>query len=244
MGIQFRRVIRYTPNRTKLKMTLEIEIEIFDFTEEDHVEESFKEHLKLDVEKTSTFEDLKQMIKDKTFYETEDQSFLLGFVPIDSKLLVKDVCSSGDLITAYIKSQEAYECSRLTNVSEDPVILIVGSREDFKRIPVVKHQTTKLQGNILSKSNRFSIVKETSGDIGDKRYDCNVYQVDDGAIVELHQGQVLQYKGTLAQEVVVSEMKTFREADLRRGFLSHNMREALDIIFGVGRFGVAVAHLA
>merc|ERR1712215_362362 len=160
------RVIRDTPSRTKLKMTLEIEIEIFDFTEEDHVEESFKEHLKLDVEKTSTFEDLKQMIKDKTFYETEDQSFLLGFVPIDSEQLVKDVCSSGDLITAYIRSQEAYECSRSTNVSEDPVILIVGSREDFKRIPVLNHQTTKLQG-----------------DIGDKRYDCNVYQVDDGAIV-------------------------------------------------------------
>ena len=132
------------------------------------------------------------MIRDKTFYETEDQSLLLGFVPIDSEQLVKDVCSTGDLITAYIRSQEANECSRLTNVSEENVILIVGSREDFKRIPLVKHQTITLPGKLFRLTNTFSIIKKTAGDIGDGKYLCDVYQVDDGATVELRPGQVLQ----------------------------------------------------
>ena len=109
-------------------------------------------------------------------------------------------------------------------------MLIFGFRDSFKRIPLEKDKDVNLPGNWFHKHSTFGIVIETEGKLGDRVWECNMYKVEVGAQVEYKRGKFLKYEGNLPKEMSVEERKLFKESELKKGFLSQNMKEVLEIL--------------
>ena len=167
------------------------------------MEESYRTPLTLDLDEDATFDDLKALINDEESFEPEDQHMYLGFVPLDSFLPVKDFCLPGDTVDVHIWQQEALENVSFSMQIENTITMIVGSREKFRRIPFRKNRDFELQSDFFHKHQKFGIVTATAGDIGDKVFECDIYQVEDGKRVEYRDGKFFQYIGTLLQEMHV-----------------------------------------
>ena len=82
--------------------------------------------------------------------------------------------------------------------------------------------------SILRKHLRFGKVTATDGGLGERKFRCVIYQVKDGAQVEYRNNKIMQYKGTLFEDLNVVE-----EIELQKGFIPKNMKDALRFIANI-----------
>ena len=185
------------------------------------------------MDQDSTFQNLKTKIKEEEEYEPEEQELLIGFYPVDSTCRLKDICNDGDTITVLISRQKAPEKVTLSNVSNETFFMIIGVREKFEIIPF-KKETRELSSSFFQKYQKFGIVSKTRGEDGERVFTCNIYEVKDCAKVEIRDREkIFQFIGTLPEQMQVKKQKVFKESELKKGFLSQNMRDALTVITSI-----------
>ena len=132
-----------------------------------------------------------------------------------------------------ISRQKAPEKVTLSNVSNETFFMIIGVREKFEIIPF-KKETRELSSSFFQKYQKFGIVSKTRGEDGERVFTCNIYEVKDGAKVEIRDREkIFQFIGTLPEQMQVKKQKVFKESELKKGFLSQNMRDALTAITSI-----------
>ena len=90
-------------------------------------------------------------------------------------------------------------------------------------------------------------MKRSRGEDGERIFTVNVYEVNDGRKVEIRDGKVIEFSGTLPVEVQVKKEKVFKETELKKGFLNQNMKDAMQVLGfglqGATRIGALAAGL-
>ena len=132
--------------------------------------------------------------------------------------------------------------------------MIVGRREKFDIVPFLLKRGQRprtFPSGFFSKYHKFGIVRETRGASGERTFTCYVYNVRDGAKVELRRNssevQIFEYIGTLAVEVQVEKEVFFKESELIKGFMGQNLKDAVKLISvtigAVSRIAAAAAGI-
>ena len=91
-----------------------------------------------------------------------------------------------------------------------------------------------MSSSSFQKHKKFGIFSKTRGEDGERVFTCNIYEVKDGAKVEIRDREkIFQFIGTLPEQMQVKQQKVFKESELKKGFLSQNMRDALTAITSI-----------
>ena len=65
-------------------------------------------------------------------------------------------------------------------------------------------------------------------------FNVKIYEKHDGTKVEIRDREkIFQFIGTLPEQMQVKKQKVFKESELKKGFLSQNMRDALTVITSI-----------